>query len=72
MGRSKAFLFDWSFLLLIQSSRSSPIATKGFGGAVRPLFCPAFSGSVPNFSYKKVPDLKKINLFTLILFNIFL
>ena len=38
MGRSKAFLFDWSFLLVIQSSRSSPIATKGFVGAVRPLF----------------------------------
>ena len=51
----------------------SPIAAKGFGGAVSPLFDPAFTGSFPHFSYNKVPDLQqKINLFSLILFNIFL
>ena len=51
----------------------SPIAAKGFGGAVSPLFDPAFTGSFPHFSYNKVPDLQqKINLFSLILFNIFM
>ena len=51
----------------------SPIATTSFGGAVSPLFDPAFTGSFPHFSYNKVSDLQqKINLFSLILFNIFL
>ena len=50
---------------------SSPIATKGFGGAVSPLFDPAFNGSVPHFSYKEMLDLQENNLFTLALFNIF-
>ena len=49
----------------------SLIATKGFSGAVSHLFDPAFAGSFPHFSYKEVPDLQKVNLFTLILFNIF-
>ena len=70
-GQNKVFLFDRSFLVLTESHRSSPIATKGFGGAVNPLFCLAFVGSFPHFSYKEAPDLQKINLFTIILFNIF-
>ena len=49
----------------------SLIATKGFGGAASHLSDPAFAESFPHCSYKEVPDLQKINLFTLILFNIF-
>ena len=30
--------------------------TKDFGSAVIPLFCLAFAGSFPHFSYKEVPD----------------
>ena len=55
-----------------KSHCSSPIPTKGFGGAVNLLFDPAFTGNFPYFSYKVVPDLQKINLFKLILINIFL
>ena len=65
-------MFEQSFLVLTQLHCSWPIATKGFGRAVSPLFCPAFAGSFPYLSNKEVPDLCKINLFTLILFNIFL
>ena len=50
----------------------SLIVTKGCGGIVSPLFTPTFTGSFQYFSYKDIPDLQKINLFTLILFNIFL
>ena len=70
-GWNKNFLFDRSFLLLTKSHCSSPIATESFGSAVNPLFDPAFT-HFPHFSFKEVPELKKINLFTLILFNIFL
>ena len=55
-GRNNLFLLDWPFLVLMQSHCSSPIATKDFGNAVIPLFCPAFAGSFPHFSYKEVPD----------------
>ena len=55
-GRNNLFLLDWSFLVLMQSHCSSPIATKDFGSAVIPLFCLAFAGSFPHFSYKEVPD----------------
>ena len=54
-----------------KSHCSSPVPTKGFGGAVNLLFDPAFTGNFPYFSYKVVPDLQKINLFKLILINIF-
>ena len=50
-------LFDLSFLVLTHSHSSSPTATKSFGGAVSPQFCPDFAGSFPHSSYKEVPDL---------------
>ena len=62
------FLLDRSFLVLTQSHCSSPIATKDFGGAVSPLFCPVFAGSFHHL----ISPIKKICLLTLILFNIFL
>lgn len=71
-GNKGVFLFDWSFLVLTQSNCNSPITAKGFGGAVIPLFSSAFAGSFPHFSCKEMSDLEKINLFRLILFNIFL
>ena len=74
-GRNKVFLFDRSVKrtkMGRKSHCSSHIATKGFGGAVIPLFDPAFTGSFPLFSYKEVPDLQKINLFTFIWFNLLL
>ena len=37
------FCFACHFLLLTQIAFSSPIATKGFGSAVSPLFCTAFA-----------------------------
>ena len=56
-GWNKFFLFDRLFLLLTWSNCSSPIATKGFAGAVRSLFCTSFTRSFSHFSYKKVPNL---------------
>ena len=41
---------------------------KGFGSSESPLFCPAFTGNFPNFSYKEVHDSQKIKLFTLTYF----
>ena len=70
-GWNVFFLFDWSFLVLTKITLLFTYCNKGFGGAVSHLFDPAFAGSFPHFSYKEVPDLQKINLFTLILFNIF-
>ena len=70
-GRNKVFLFGQSFFVLTQSHCSSPITTKSCAGAVRPLFCTSFIRSFPHFSYKEVPNLQKINLFTLVLFNFF-
>ena len=65
------YFFDRVFLVLTQLHCSS-FSTKDFGVAVNPLFCPALTGSFPYFSYKEVLDFQKINLFTIILFNIFL
>ena len=56
-GWNKFFLFDRLFLLLTWSNCSSPIATKGFAGAVCSLFCTSFTRSFSHFSYKKVPNL---------------
>ena len=41
-----------------KSHYSSPTVTKGFGGAVSPLFDPAFTRRFPHFKYKEVPDLQ--------------
>ena len=49
-----------------KSHCSSPIATKDFGGPVSPQFDPGFIGSFHHFSRKEVPDLQKINPFTII------
>ena len=70
-GRNKFFLFDRSFLLLTYSNCSSPIATKGFAGAVLSLFSTSFTRSFSHFNYKEVPNQQKINLFKLVLFNFF-
>ena len=64
------FLFDQSFLCYCSLS----IATKGFHGAVSPLFSTAFSRSVSHFSYKKYPTYKKstfLHLFNSIFFSEF-
>ena len=66
------FCLTGCFWCWCKSHWSSHIATKDFHYAVSPLFCLAFAVNFPNFSYKEFIDLQKINLFTLILFNIFL
>ena len=72
-GRNKVFFNLTGHFWCSRKSRcSSPVASNGFGCAVNPLFYPAFTGNFPHFSYKEVPNLQKINLFTFILFYIFL
>ena len=64
-GVEVRFLFDRSFLLLTQSHCSLPIATKSFGSAVSPLFCPAFAGSSLCFNYREERDWQKVNVSSL-------
>ena len=70
-GRNKVFCLTSHLWCWRKSHCSSPFATKDFGGAVSPLFDPAFARSFPYFSFKDVADLQKSTLFTLILFNSF-
>ena len=46
-----------------KSHCSSPITTKGFGGAVSFLFCSAFAKSSLHFRCKEVFDLQKYSTF---------